>query len=710
MLDRELPKGCLEKLETLTRTTIRFKILASDDLSGLDGYILSNYENFTSDGETPLEFKPMSSVVDHDIGEGLTNTFDSLTFDATVVIGAITYTVGTGAAMSSWIDVNSQIEYLFVATSKPIIIYRFDPTTLEWTAIQAVDIPDHNGGKLREVHEMKTINNIVFMVTGVDNGSGRIYKMTDGLSTDPFGSLSGGGEVSGAHARGIAGRLDGTVYFGSSDGSVYAYEDVSGSRQLKRKYNGIGQSVFSLSLFDNMLLSGTGNTGRLFLINVDTGDNLIVFDGPETNINQVHIKDTELVTSPEEANIFIGSSDTTTIYRATLDAFNFTKSYSSFSTTINKIDSVVSSVLVDQTDSSTTEGTTTIAAVGVNMFKHVSPAWEFFYKHDATINDFIAYESNGINGIWIVSDSKITKWTADITTKTVFLRLRDKAGNFSQAPITGEDNICPAFDAPSDTICCNYAYSINIADLKNFVNEGRIVDISEYGEILFTYNATPSTRTFYSADRIDEEIGEYISEIFNGSNELVSWKSITWSSIEPTGTSVNVQIRNGVTEDDVSEAEWTADLIKNSDGIVSIEHITNQYLQFKVILSSTTRDTSPSLSSVTMRNITSQASHFFTTNFILPSRPVKGIMTTNTFIPVSSDVVFGIDTSDSVDFGDYQLIEANRLFTASQGQFGSNFRIGAKLLSPGIPQLNPSNNPGDPYDEKFIHLRGRLYI
>ena len=82
----------------------------------------------------------------------------------------------------------------------------------------------------------------------------------------------------------------------------------------------------------------------------------------------------------------------------------------------------------------------------------------------------------------------------------------------------------------------------------------------------------------------------------------------------------------------------------------------------------------------------------------MPSRPIKGLLTANTFIPVSADIVFGVNTNNSVDFGDYQIIEPNRLFTTVQGQFGSNLRIGAKLLSPGIPQIQATDNPGDPYD------------
>ena len=179
---------------------------------------------------------------------------------------------------------------------------------------------------------------------------------------------------------------------------------------------------------------------------------------------------------------------------------------------------------------------------------------------------------------------------------------------------------------------------------------------------------------------------------------MVSWKTITWVVTEPTGTFVNLQIRSGVTRDETETAEWTPDLIKGAGGLVAIEHITDQYIQFRAILRSRTRNISPSLTSVTIRNLTTQASHFFTTNFIMPSRVIKGLLTANTFIPVSADIVFGINTKNSVDFGDYQIIEPNRLFTSSQGQFGKDFRIGVKMLSPGIPQLAATNNPEDPYD------------
>lgn len=688
LLDREAPIGCLKKLDTLTRTRLRFKILAYDTLSGLDGYILSNYENFTTDGETPQEFQQMSTIVEHDIGGSITNVFNSLTFPSTVTIGAVTHNVGTGSVLGTWTNesVGSRPRYMYAATSSPVIIFRFDPEKgdidEQWTAIQAIDSLDAN----REVTGMRGINNVLFVTTGTETlgGFGTVYLTIDGLEFQLIGT------VTGSYARGIAGGPDGTVYIGSSDGDIYTYKD--GIFQKPIQLENIGEAVYSLEVFNNTLVVGTGNKGRVYIIRLDTMDNLIVFDGTETAIENIHIKDASLTTDPKEAFLFASANDSTTIYRSDMDSFDFVKSYNSFNKDINKIKSVDTSVLTEPGTEST--GTITVAIIGENIFKFTSPAWEYVYSHSENINDFIQYESNGVDGIWIISNSKVTKWTAVLSSKTVFLKLRDKAGNVSSAPISGEENICPNANT---TICCDYAYSINIADLKGFINENRIVDISEYGEVQFSYDS-PNGRLFYSADQIDQEIGIYTSEIFNGSNELVSWKSITWVSTEPTGTSIHLQIRGGVTEDDTEEEDWSANLVKNSDGIVTIEHVTDQYLQFRAILTSSVRDTSPTLTSVTIRNITAQASHFFTTNFALPSRPIKGLLTANTFVPVTADIVFGINTNNSTDFGDYQIIESNRIFTTTQNQFGTNLRVGAKLLSPGIPQLQPSDSPGDPYD------------
>jgi len=678
LLDRDLPVGCFKQINTLTRTTLKFKILAVDLHSGINGYMLSNFENFTTDGDIPQSFStlPIDGVVNHNIGSGLNNVLTSLSFPDEVTIDLEKITINNeGSALSRWTDIDANITYLYAATSSPPVVWRLDPTLDTWSAIARLDT-----SSTRSVTEMLEFNNVLFVATGDNSGSGVVYKTVDGINFDVASTTTDS-----THFNAMTAALDGTLYFGDGAGNIYDYKAGASTK----KFTGIGDEINSLAVWTDTLIAGTGNNGRIYSINLDTGDNLIIFSGNDNDISEVHIKDAFTTSDPLQVKVYAGSGDFTKIYRGNLDTFDFIKSFSSFGKTIGQIITVDKIVLDAEDESGDSQ---VIAVVGDSLFKHNEPAWEFFYLHHSDIEDVAQYGNPGSEGLYIISNSSITKWTNELSKKTVYLRLKDKAGNVSSAPIL--DPVCPAED---DDFCCGYAYSINIADLKDFVNEARIVDIDEYGAVQFTYDS-PNDRSFYAADEIDEEVGIYTSEIFNGSNDIVSWKTITWEETEPVGTSVDVQIRNGVTKDETEDASWSANLVKDDEGVVSLEHISDQYIQFRAILRSRTRDISPTLTSVTLRNLTTQASHFFTTNFILPSRPIKGIMTANTFIPVSADVVFGINTKNSTDFGDYQIIEPNRVFTSAQGQFGDNFRIGAKLLSPGIPQVDATNAPGDPYD------------
>jgi hypothetical protein len=447
-------------------------------------------------------------------------------------------------------------------------------------------------------------------------------------------------------------------------------------------------------MHENTLIAGTGSQGRIYIIDTETDDSLIIFDGSETHVGSVHVSD-DAASASSDINLYAGSGQHTVIYRASVENFDFVKSYSGYSQTVRRLRDVKKSTLAYRTEggSSSEEGVAAVAAIGPSLFKKVSNSWEFVYEHDEEIRDFVEYEpSSGDAGMWVVSDTKVTKWTNLLQSKSVYLRLRDKAGNISVPADTA--GACP----DSQKTCCD-VYSVNIQDLKDFVHESRIIDIDSSGDVTYTYDSVLD-KTFFAANQIDQEIGVYTSEILNGSNSMVSWKSITWSATEPNGTAVNVQVRYATNEDDVSDQDWSDNLTKDAYGLVSLEHVTAQYLQFRIILTSEKRGASPSLTAVIVRNITSHASHFFTTNFVMPSRPVKGILQANTYIPVSSDIVFGVSTKDSVDFADYQIVEIGRLFNIQDAEFGNNLRVGAKLLSPSIPQLLPSSDPYDPYDTR----------
>lgn len=310
-----------------------------------------------------------------------------------------------------------------------------------------------------------------------------------------------------------------------------------------------------------------------------------------------------------------------------------------------------------------------------DLFKRKDNAWEFFYRNSEIINDIEPMKFGENEGIFLISDNKITRWTNYIPSKKVYLKVRDNAGN------------------ESDLNTFSYV-SLDLQSIKDFMPVGRILDVDEYGNVTYSFDSIDKT-LLYAGDRIDTETGVYESEIFNGSNQLVSWRSIIWDTTEPTGTSITIQVRSAASEDDISNSTWSDDLIKNSEGYASIEYVKDQFIQFRAILISRVRDLSPTLHKVTIRNLTSSATHFFTTNFILPRKVISGILTENSVIPVTADIIFGLNTNNSVNFSEYQIIEPNRIFTTESRQFGSNLRIGVKLITPGFAA--PISQ--DPYNE-----------
>jgi hypothetical protein len=106
-------------------------------------------------------------------------------------------------------------------------------------------------------------------------------------------------------------------------------------------------------------------------------------------------------------------------------------------------------------------------------------------------------------------------------------------------------------------------------------------------------------------------------------------------------------------------------------------------MQFKATLKCTTAGvSSPELQAVFIKLRTSQAVHYYTTNFTLPQELKRGILTYNGCkYPPMTDLVFGINAQDSTDFSDYQVIEPNKVFEALPEQQRKNLRIGIKLIS-----------------------------
>ncbi len=310
------------------------------------------------------------------------------------------------------------------------------------------------------------------------------------------------------------------------------------------------------------------------------------------------------------------------------------------------------------------------AAVG-NVVYYLSNAgsWIWKYTHDEQINDMTFDDRTDRNVLYVISETGVTKINPLLQNKTIYLKLIDRAGNET---VLDSDN--------------KFEDSISISSLVNFISENQIFELNEIGNI--SYNLDGDNK-FYSADKIEEERGEYISEIFDGTNDLVKWDILSWQVVELYNTQVLMYVRTSTSQNDILIAEWEGPYYTYSSSGVDISHLSGQFLQFKAVLTSSEKGVTPTFNSASIRVITTEALHFFTTNFTMPSSLDQGILTSQKIVPVSADIVFAINTTNSVDWTDYQLIDENRIFKVNGT--GQNLRVGIKFISPSRYLVEPSD-------------------
>ena len=306
-----------------------------------------------------------------------------------------------------------------------------------------------------------------------------------------------------------------------------------------------------------------------------------------------------------------------------------------------------------------------------------SGTWIWKYTHTEDINDF-CFSVN--EDILIISDRKITRIKELPNQKNIYLKLIDWADNKTT-------QITDAFTT-----------SVSISDLIDFVNEHKILQLDTNGNLVFSLSGNDD---FYSAELVEQEKGVYLSEIFDGTNYLVKWQTISWEATELYNTAVNMYVRTSDSSNDILNETWVGPFADDQSSGVDLSSLSGQFLQFKSELTSQEKDISPTLHRISIQAVTADAVHFFTTNFIMPSRVTQGIITSQKILPVSADIVFGLNTTNSIDWSDYQIIEENRLFNINQ--IGTDMRVGIKFLTPSIGTYSPSSfGEYGPYDSELF--------
>ena len=631
--DKTPPLGTIDIVDQISSSQVILSISATDAVSGVNEMIVSRYPNFTSDGEVTLSPIPYNDRVTFDLGENI---------GTGITIHEFTTSVGKTLHTFTRNYNNSTVSELFAGASSPAKILKFNVSSRSWENVENLNAD--------VILSMETHLGKMYVGTG---NSGKIFFTENGID---YSLLT---ELTEPYVYSMLSASDNKLYIGSgSSGKVYTYDGTNVSLLFDTQET----SVLDMVEFSGNVYMATGNNGRIYRYNLSSGSLEIIFDDSDAQILSI--------STGKDFN-----SNSETIYAGTFSNGKVLRYVSSRGLFVKSFESVLTACRSIKTfwNSEGSEVTNVYACIDNRMLKLENTSWSAIYidSNLENIQDMELFEGE----LFIITDGGI-KTIATSLDKYVYVKFIDFAGN-ETVLYASDGTLKPRTETER-------LFDILTAEEQSgFSLQNRILVVDDSGVVTKTFNGT---RPFFSADKIDEEIAVYDSEVFNGTNNLVAWNTISYSAVIPTNTSIEISIRSAATEDGIEDEIWSDPVESGRD----ISGISGKYIQFRVKLKSQSRGITPVLNNVTITSKSTFAVHFFTTNFSLSSNLKSGLFTANTVTPVGTELVFGVTSDSSSNWSDYQIIEPNRLFVVEDSKRGPNLKIGVKFLSTTeeIPELH----------------------
>lgn len=715
-LDSTPPTGCAVISKVNSSTSFTLSLSATDEVTGVTDMQISPRSDFTEDGITATPFVPFQQnyVFQLPVGASAT-TGDVSTLPADVAPG------GSLIPLPSTIQNNIFYDHkgmLLIGTKNPGRVYQFSKATGLTTLL--FDTGED------EVLSMITFGDKLIVGTGT-NGRAFIW---DGTSLTQL-PLSVGERVESVWV------FSNKVYLGySPGGEIYTF-DTTGAMQLFK--NTEETSVTSFATFAGQLYWTTGNeaiqegdvlvstttkghkhtitvpagttrlsqlngtttvsdghshsvingviqeadghvhglngsrSGKVFRYDVATGQPIILHADSDSFMTAI------AATASDQGILFAGSSPHGKILRFVPEEEIFIKSFQTPKTTVNRL-KVINTLMY--------------AVVDDDIYKFTGKRWEFVASIDGTAHDIFP-EATGSSDILILRDQTVAATSAAPSRLNqkicAFVRFRDAAGNLSSIT-DASGNLIECY-SPCLTLGASGGVTVPTGstgvggtgggsgsgnDSGLTIGRSRLLEVDDNANVVFGLDGT---EPFLSGNKIEEEVAIYYSEVFNGTNSFVQWVSIAWTAIVPTDTSVTIAVRSASSASAISDAVWSKEFTVPTAN--DITGLTGQFLQFRATLKALAPGVaSPVLQLVDIQLRTSQATHYFTTNFSLPDELRRGILTYNGCInPPSTDIIFGVSGKDSTEFSDYFVIPTDKVFEVPAEHQTKNLRIGIKFIS-----------------------------
>lgn len=699
-LDGTPPDGCATITRVNSTSNVTLALQATDAVTGVTEMQIAPRADLTTDGETPVAFVPFASTYNLEFPPGSA----SIAVDVADIPGA-----DDGAEATSMLEtVDGR---LLVATRNPGIVYVLDRATNEmselfdtgeaqvlslvefgsllvvgtgqngkvftWDGSSLTALPIPFGDRATA---LAVFDNTLFVGTSPE---GKIYAVDETLDVQLFLDTN---ETS---VNGFA-IFDGQLYWATTNDQLAEGDVLSTTTRRSHRHaitvpagtarlgdlDGTTTTVdgHSHAVVDGVVQEADGHShaldgsrsGKVFRYDPGTGQAVIVHSDRDFAVTAIASS-----SLGSEGILFAGTSPNGRIIRWFPQDGVFIKSFDTVADTIGRISVVNGEVL---------------AAADDKVFRFDGRRWLFLGGVDADVLDFARDNDN----VFLLKAGAISS-TAGVSTLSgsvnrtlqAFVRFRDAAGNVS------------AFrDVGGNLIEC-YTPSVNLADVIGgggasgasgvsgqfgdpTLPTHRLLEVDEDANVLASFNGV---EPFLSGDKVEQECGVYLSEIFNGTDNLVQWTSLSWDADVPSGASLTVAVRTSGTRAGIADAEFGTEFSDPSAN--DLTSLQGQFLQFRATLKVSEPGTpSPELRRVDIQLRISQAVHYFTTNFALPDDLRRGILTYNGCSnPPATDIVFGVNGLDTTDFSDYLVVTPNKVFELPPEHQTRDLRVGIKLIS-----------------------------
>ena len=647
ILDRVPPSGKVKFISQYGPNSITLSIdpieeFGYDKVSGISSMVISNFDNFTTNGTEPIEPIPFRQISSHSLLSSLSPTSTIFSNNTENVEKLFIF------------NRNSTVEKLYAITSAPIKIFeRSSSGSFLDNPLTVME----GGSEDFAVGFVEKFGNSILIgtrsISGI--GQGKLYVTRDLQNFDQVSILPGKGATGSfisSYDNNMYISTDGSI--GNNSGCIVKY-DGSVSSLYK---SGLGSSANCISGYERFLFIGTQPGGRIYRADLASGV-----------VEVIHVDQSDSILSIDTIGtaIFAGPSSRGVVVRSRGGDSGFIDSFRTISGNANLVKNL----------SFSRNNSRIFVAINSSLYS-LRNAWTLEGSADSDIKDVILDENNSI--VYCSNSQVKIVQSQESLDRKVFVKLIDNAGN--------ETSIRSSPDtSPTDGYNDNLTLTLTENELSSTYLQSKLLEVDSNGNIIYSIDGDAP---FYSAERIVSESGVYYSEIFNGSTGHVSWKSVSWDGSVPSGTYMKIYVRVSGSRNEIISSPFSFEF-DQSDNNVDISFLSGQYLQLKIELGSYS-DVSPHVSRIVVTNNAGTASHFFTTAIPLPSKIKRGIISTEKLLPSGAEIVIGVSGKEISDFSQYQVIPESRVFSIEPDRQGDRLKIGFRFITPHGNQITESGD------------------